>query len=49
MIAFQGFLISKDFNINVIVENHGSLSSNTELLMQVINNVNLKIVAHYLI
>ena len=40
---------SKDFNINVIVENHGSLSSNAELLMQVINNVNLKIVAHYLI
>ena len=33
---------SKDFNINVIVENHGSLSSNAELLMQVINNVNLK-------
>ena len=30
---------SKDFNINVIVENHGSLSSNAELLMQVINNV----------
>ena len=40
---------SKDYNINVIVENHGSLSSNAELLMQVINNVNLKIVAHYLI
>ena len=33
---------SKDYNINVIVENHGSLSSNAELLMQVINNVNLK-------
>ena len=33
---------SKDFNINVIVENHGSLSSNAELLMQVINSVNLK-------
>ena len=33
---------SKDFNINIIVENHGSLSSNAELLMQVINNVNLK-------
>ena len=33
---------SKDFNINVIVENHGSLSSNAEFLMQVINNVNLK-------
>ena len=26
----------------MIVENHGSLSSNAELLMQVINNVNLK-------
>ena len=33
---------SKDYNINVIVENHGSLSSNAGLLMQVINNVNLK-------
>ena len=33
---------SQDYNINVIVENHGSLSSNAELLMQVINNVNLK-------
>ena len=33
---------SQDYNINIIVENHGSLSSNAELLMQVINNVNLK-------
>ena len=30
-----------EYNINVIVENHGDLSSNIDLLMQVINAVNL--------
>ncbi|OUW34719.1 MAG: hypothetical protein CBD39_03170 [Flavobacteriaceae bacterium TMED179] len=33
---------AKPLNINVIVENHGGLSSNASLLMKVINQVNLK-------
>ena len=32
---------AKDFNINILVENHGNLSSNAALLMKVINAVNL--------
>ncbi len=33
---------SRDYNINVIVENHGSLSSNAKLLMRVISDVNVE-------
>ena len=33
---------AKPLNINVIVENHGGLSSNASLLMKVINQVNLE-------
>ena len=33
---------SEDFGINVIVENHGQLSSNIPVLMEVINGVNMK-------
>ena len=33
---------AKPMNINVIVENHGGLSSNASLLMKVINQVNLE-------
>ena len=33
---------AKPMNINVIVENHGGLSSNASLVMKVINQVNLE-------
>ena len=32
---------AKEYNINVIVENHGRITSNIPLLMQVINGVNM--------
>ena len=31
---------ASDYNINIIVENHGGLSSNADLLMEVMENVN---------
>ena len=30
---------AKDFNINIIIENHNSLSSNADLLLKVIKNI----------